>query len=216
MKTRTDFEKMTMLTLREECKGKVKNYGKLTKDQMIDALVALTENSASVETEEVYTDRHNLPIVKNQRVSVRVGGKWFPGTIVRLKRVEGEDCASVLLDGKDLPKFFSSTDIDVDVPGDSKKATSTSTNKTESVVTEGVSEPAAKVSRKREIIPFTEEQTQFVGDQIKRYEAKELSKKELVVSFMEFGITKQQIDKFVDSSILHWSYVYDIYRAHGK
>ena len=170
MKTRTDFEKMTMLTLREECKGKVKNYGKLTKDQMIDALVALTENSASVETEEVYTDRHNLPIVKNQRVSVRVGGKWFPGTIVRLKRVEGEDCASVLLDGKDLPKFFSSTDIDVDVPGDSKKATSTSTNKTESVVTEGVSEPAAKVSRKREIIPFTEEQTQFVGEQIKRYE----------------------------------------------
>lgn len=121
MKTKTDFEKMTTLEIREECKGKVKNYGKMTKAQMIDALLNLTENPASEEPEEVYTDRHNLPIVKGQRVSVRVGSNWFPGSILKLKKIEDEDYASILLDGKDLPKLIHSVDIDSDVPSDGTK-----------------------------------------------------------------------------------------------
>lgn len=148
MKTRTDLEKMTILSLREECKGKIKNYGRMTKEEMINALI---ENPATVTSEEIFTDRHNLPINKGQRVSVRIGGNWFLGTVVRLKKIQGDDCASILLDGKDLPKLFYSTDIDIDVPGDlNKKATSV--NKTEKNTIETV---ISEIKKEEVIASFT-------------------------------------------------------------
>ena len=75
------------------------------------------------------------------------------------------------------------------------------------VVTKAVmTDKVVKVGRT--VTPLTEEQNDFINSSIDLYKKGELTKKELVIKFIEFGITKQQVDKFVDSTVVGWAYAY--------
>ena len=78
-------------------------------------------------------------------------------------------------------------------------------------------ESVIEVTKKVTKIPeLTDEQRAKIDLDIERFKEGELSKKQLVISWMEFGIMKQQIDKFVDPKVVSWSYAYPIYKVHGK
>lgn len=62
---------------------------------------------------------------------------------------------------------------------------------------------------KRKVL--TPEEEEFLS--LKRVELPD--RKQLVVACMEFGIPKQALEK-VQPPIASWSYIYDIYRQHGK
>lgn len=70
--------------------------------------------------------------------------------------------------------------------------------------------------KKISITPLTDEQSSRINQDIELYQKGEMSKRDMIVSWMNFGITKQQIDKFVDSKIVGWSYAYSVYREYGK
>jgi len=63
---------------------------------------------------------------------------------------------------------------------------------------------------------LTEEQSNFLQQKLSELTSGSQTKRETIISLMEFGLTKQQIDKNVDDKILHWSTVYSIYRENGK
>jgi len=118
MKTKTDLENMTTLQLRTVAKElSVTNYGRMSKEQMIAAILE-KQSTPAVPTDEteapVYTDRHEKPITEGQQVNCRIGGSWFPGQIAKFKEVEGELYVHVLLEGRDTTKMFHSTDVDSD------------------------------------------------------------------------------------------------------
>ncbi len=71
-------------------------------------------------------------------------------------------------------------------------------------------------SKKRKGVELTEFQKEFLQQKLSELELGTKTKHEIIISLMEFGITKQQIDKNVDDKVLHWSTVYSIYRENGK
>lgn len=254
MKTKTDYERMTAMELRSECKNNIAGYGSMTKGQMIEKLSALSESilgetpeavevpqtptveemgivdvviEPEVKTgERVFTDRHLSPLEKGQRVNARIGGtRWFQGTVVKFKEIDGEEYISVLLDGRTLSKLFHTVDVEIllgsqkgvvkNLPESISEETKSST---ENSVGKPVAEKTATVttSKRRKVEPFTPEQKSRIDADITLFRDKKISKKDLVIGWMEFGITKQQIDKLVDSSVVGWAYAYDIYRQYGK
>lgn len=72
------------------------------------------------------------------------------------------------------------------------------------------------VIKKRGVDPLTEEQKAFLTSTTEEYQLKTITKKELVVKWIEFGIAKQQVDKFVTPTLVSWSYAYPIYKSYGK
>lgn len=119
MKTNVDYEKMTSMQLREQCKNNsITGYGKMTKDQMISELNKKTVIVKEPELvkdpdEKIWTDRHMIPLEKGVRVNARINARWFQGTVVNFKEIEGEEHVSVLLDGKEISKLFHSTDVEI-------------------------------------------------------------------------------------------------------
>lgn len=228
MKTK-DFAAMTVMALREECKENgITGYGKMTKDQLVELLSAqkpaskvesVKEEVEKPSDEKIWTDRHMIPLEKGTRVNARINARWFQGTVVNFKEIEGEEHVSVLLDGKEISKLFHSTDVEIlvgmksgkidnvpEVPEEVKKSTLKGER----------TERSTPTPKKSSVQPFTEEQIARINADITLFREKKISKKELVVGWMEFGITKQQIDKFVDPTVVGWSYAYSIYREHGK
>lgn len=122
MKTQ-DFAAMTVMALREECKNKsLTGYGKMTKDQLVELLSAhkpaskvesVKEEVEKPSDEKIWTDRHMTPLEKGVRVNARINARWFQGTVVNFKEIEGEEHVSVLLDGKEISKLFHSTDVEI-------------------------------------------------------------------------------------------------------
>lgn len=226
MKTK-DYAAMTVMALREECKNLgLTGYGKMTKDQLVDTLSSkvikkgFSEKVENIPSEDkkVWTDRHMIPLEKGTRVNARINARWFQGTVVNFKEIEGEEHVSVLLDGKEVSKLFHSTDIEILVGTKAGKLENVPSVEEETKNTSKKSEGVKKdpTPKKSSVQPFTEEQIARINADITLFREKKISKKELVVGWMEFGITKQQIDKFVDPTVVGWSYAYSIYREHGK
>ena len=76
------------------------------------------------------------------------------------------------------------------------------------------SQPPKKV--RATILSFTPEQQRFVDEGILSLQKGLTTKKELVLDWVNYGIAKQQIDKFVDPTVVSWSFAYPIYKANGK
>jgi len=234
MKTQIELQGMTSKELHNEAQTlKVKNYSKMGKAVLVTAILEAQNLLENPITD--YTDLNEQVIEVGNTVDVRIGAKHFIGVITSLKTVETDQYAFVLLNGLDKSKMFHTGDI---------KLSPSTTEKTEKVIktrpgghttyiapeVSGEKEEKTEVEiktpkpvavkpvtvSKRVITPFTPEQQEVVNTEIKRYQDSVISKKELVVTLMENGIAKQQIDRYVDPKILNWSYVYDIYRAHGK
>lgn len=72
------------------------------------------------------------------------------------------------------------------------------------------------IQTKTTVLPLTSQQKDKINQDIDVYQRGEINKKDMIVSWMSFGITKQQIDKFVDPKIVGWSYAYSVYREYGK
>lgn len=235
MKTKIELMAMTIAELRKEASNqKVKNYGKLSKTELVEAVSASYEEKSQ---DESFTDSKGEVIQKGDKVSVRIGNKLFPGTISGMKKIENDQYVHVMLDGNDKTKMFHTGDVTKskedmlvkkpnggvmyiapEVSGElesNNKSLKSTPDETKSVTPKEKTVSKSVIKRK-EVPEFTQGQRDFVDSQLSDYQSGKISKKETVINLMEFGIMKQQIDRFVDSKILHWSYVYDIYRVHGK
>lgn len=109
MKTKIELMAMTIAELRKEASNqKVKNYGKLSKTELIEAVSASYEEKSQ---DESFTDSKGEVIQKGDKVSVRIGNKLFPGTISGMKKIENDQYVHVMLDGNDKTKMFHTGDV---------------------------------------------------------------------------------------------------------
>ena len=206
MYTKDELKEKSVLDLRKVASDVgVRNYGKMDKMTLITSIL---ETNTLPPTE--YTDKHFTPIKKGDPVKARLGGRWYPGTISKFSTIGEDQYVYVLLEDSEKPKMFHSVDIDA------SSQEKSSVPKIVRTTTLPLKKDTITQTSKKTILPLTEDQLSKISEDIEKFLKKEISKKQLVVGWMDFGITKQQIDKFVDPSIIGWSYVYTIYREHGK
>lgn len=163
--------------------------------------------SITPEEEFIVTDKMNKSLKVGQRCRVRREGVWSEGTIIEFKEIKDEDYIHVQIDGVTISKLINTADV-IGLSEDSVSKPLSTTPKS------AVKTTTKKMTNKP--TPFTPEQQEYVDKLVGQLVSKEVTKKDFTLSLMEYGITKQQIDKYVDSSIISWSYVYPIYKQYGK
>ena len=113
MRTRRELLKLTTIQL-----GKIahellipKNGG-MDKAKLIETILK-TEEMKAVEGEPIYKDRNEKVIIVGSRVNCRVGDKWPKGEVTKLKMIEDDQYAMVLLDDAEKTKMFHTIDVEL-------------------------------------------------------------------------------------------------------